>query len=208
MLLWLFACNGTTPSNSDSATTSSSHSDTSAPGVASCAGSTPILLESGGPSGFEQCPDGTIQRVTVVAAGLREPTDRCGYTYDYLSCTADSDCTAEPNGMCLGAPSDGVACECVYACASDADCGTGEICAPPEVFRSKSVAQCIPATCASNADCASGECGFGASVAGCGTKAELVCREPGDACRLNEDCDTGYCFAYQGEWVCDLGCDY
>lgn len=189
----------------DSGDSADSTDDTGTPSV--CEGGSSLLDSFGNPSGFEQCPDGSVHRVEALPTDATNSAARCAGTEDYLGCTADADCTDRPNGACItgvmiDAPDS--YCGCVYSCASDADCNTGEFCAPaglgsPDVTWS----QCQPADCTTDADCASGDCGLSVWHDGCSYDVDLSCRSPDD-CRSDADCGPQeQCgLGYEGSWGC------
>ncbi|MCB9741495.1 MAG: ferritin-like domain-containing protein [Alphaproteobacteria bacterium] len=178
--------------------------------TSACEGATPLNDSRGQPSGFEQCADGTINRVRTVTADatINDPT--CAGDEDYLDCQTDADCTAQPHGVCRSGttePEGGTYCGCVYSCETDADCGEGRICLPHGVVDTwTSYSVCIPAECETNADCDSGECALTAFNDGCGPAPQLTCRTPDDACRVDADCasvNNGECAPdYEGNWAC------
>lgn len=184
----------------------SSADDTNNPTTA-CEGGSSLLDAFGNPSGFEQCPDGRIHRVEVLPTSATNPATRCAGTEVSRSCDVDSDCTDHTNGACLtGTMVDGPDdyCTCVYSCESDADCASGEFCAPaglgsPDV----SWSQCQPADCTTDADCASGDCGLSVWHDGCFYDVDLSCRGPADCqtdadCASHQECGVGY----DGAWGC------
>lgn len=190
--------------------------------IAACDDSTAILDGSGAATGYERCADGTIHRVSAVAATPTISGETCLGTEEYLSCTTDADCTTSgtpgTTARCLhqeyvelggrmvpvadtGAPpQDG--CFCAYSCETDADCGTGYACIPNEVVtKGQAWSTCEPADCATDADCTSGECGLTSHDNGCGYEVNLVCREGSDTCRLDEECtdEGGVCAPEYGD---------
>ncbi len=72
----------------------------------------------------------------------------CGICKKGEGCSADSECSANTNGICVFAQSD-CTCDsvplCHDGCAADGDCGVGEVCASDH--------HCKPAPCSANADC-------------------------------------------------------
>ena len=104
-----------------------------------------------------------------------------------------SGCTDRPNGRCAAESCLSSWCTCVYACASDADCGADEACLRPEHGLEAGLAlpQCVPASCRTAADCGSGECGVAVVPASTTRQLRLTCRAPTDECRADGDCDGG-----------------
>jgi hypothetical protein len=164
--------------------------------------------------GVVQCPDGKINRV---GPGTFEPVITASSCYgdeDVFICTSDAECTAGANGKCIHRVSDEDVgsttwCDCVYACASDDDCGQGSVCVPPVVLPGlPDWPSCQPVgDCAINSDCgACGECGLGAYDDGCDWLHATGCRAPTDECVTDEQCDDGNCFPdFGGTWLCHWG---
>ena len=77
---------------------------------------------------------------------------------------------------------------------------------PPVVGLAGRWPTCMPAACRDAADCASGECGLARRPVDCGTGYAAACRNPKDACRDDDDCQSGdYCRAATGDderWTC------
>lgn len=214
LVMGLLACGfGSPPSDTEVP------EDTDPSGVVACAGgaSTPILLASGAPSGFERCDDGTVHRVSAQVTDPAHSRPACDGTESLPLCAADAECTDGPNGRCeqLVLEFDPT-CRCVYSCASDADCGADEACMPVEAAgalwpRAEANARCIPAMCRADADCASGVCGLGRYAGGCQVDYTLSCRSEADECRLDSECPYGACaavapseppFTAWGAWAC------
>lgn len=171
-------------------------------------GGTPILGPNGVETGFERCPDGVVLRTKVVGGVPTTITaPRC--EIEEGACQTDAQCTAKPNGACLDTTIDFPYCSCVYACASDADCGENSICLAPGVWDGGPAwGTCVRASCTVNADCASEECSFTVWNDGCGDIPRLDCRAPTDVCRVDSDCPAEdgrqptCAFDYSG----DIGC--
>jgi len=162
-------------------------------------------------SGFEVCVDDTINKVGPAMCGV--PTGgTCMGTEDNLGCSADSDCTERPNGVCnsfAGGFDPQSSCNCVYYCATDADCGDQQTCVCESPEGSLDYGICVYAECESNADCPSGECGVSAWNDGCGVDTSVGCRTPNDQCRVDADCDEyeQCAFSAQDGWQCvSAGC--
>jgi hypothetical protein len=121
----------------------------------------------------------------------------CSGTEQTITCTSDADCTAGPHGRCVSTSTledAGVvtACGCHYACASDVECGAGDVCiCGGAVSLGDSWSQCAPASCTSGADCASGHCGVSEYFDGCRMNVSLSCRAATDACHDDADCASG-----------------
>lgn len=164
---------------------------------AGCVGEEAILDAGGAPTGYVRCADGSIDRVDTRAWDPTIAEPRCTGEEVDRACEVDEDCTAGPHGACIQVNYKGGfadACGCVYACATDADCGTGELCIG-EGVREGIVkwSQCVEASCAVADDCASGECGLSAWDDGCGWRIELACRSDADECRADGDCPETPC---------------
>lgn len=79
------------------------------------------------------------------------------------------------------------ACDCIYGCSVDADCGPGELCVcGPDLGSSASA--CVPASCSSGSDCASGVCGLSIYDDGCRTTRRIACKTSDDECNSDDDC--------------------
>lgn len=164
----------------------------------------PIYQATGAASGYERCPDGTIHRSQKTTLDTNIPIAECDGTEEVQHCTTDADCTAGPYGRCTsGEETDWYAytsltnCECTYACATDDDCGSGQVCAPPDADElGLPYSHCITATCTVDSDCGSGECGISSYNDGCGWTVTATCRSGKDECRVDDDCpDEGQCAA-------------
>src|SRR5690606_22525545 len=101
-------------------------------GGALCDGAVPVLQPDGSPSGFSQCPDGTIHRVEAVSCNPAVNAPLCAGTEDVQTCTTNADCTDAPNGVCVSSAGGGFDpqsyCGCVYPCTADSDCGASQVC--------------------------------------------------------------------------------
>jgi hypothetical protein len=206
-------------------TTSSGHGGTAGMGGMNggggmdpvCAGATVILTNDKTPSGFAECPDGTVHRVEAVTCDPTISAPSCMGTEMTLSCTSDAECTAGAYGKCASfttvADSGGLltSCSCAYSCTTDADCNTGDAGAGDAgtggaggagaitgsacvcggvVPMDNNWSFCAPAACATGAACPSGECGLSEYFNGCLWDVELQCRSATDACRSEADCAT------------------
>jgi hypothetical protein len=199
-----------TGSPSDSGDTAGSDPD--------CQDPVSLLLNSGEPSGYEQCADGAVNRVSAENFGRDWDVDACRGDEGDFSCRADEDCTARPNGICASQLNiwdtgvDPSYCGCVYPCESDNDCKENEACHPPEVGDETTPwPECVGANCRTNDDCESGECGYGEHHNGCYWQQELVCHSDNDTCHANGECepsDQCYPSGDDNEWACtEQDCD-
>jgi hypothetical protein len=175
-----------------------------------CDGAIPVLQPDGSPSGFSQCPDGTIHRVEAVSCNPAVDAPLCAGTEDVQSCTTNADCTDAPNGVCVssaGGFDPQTYCGCVYPCTADSDCGASEVCVCDGVVDDGTGwAHCVSAGCTTNDDCASGECGISTFFDGCFYDVQVGCRDDNDACRLDTDCAAGTCVLTSGldDWSCQI----
>ena len=192
--------------------------------IAACDGATAISGKDGQPTGYVQCADGSVDRPQATTMDASHDLDSCAGTEDELGCTTDAECTAGPNGTCssstdtdywdTGGPI--TRCSCVYSCASDADCDSGEACLPAVAsLTSADHNTCVQASCSTDADCGTdGACGVSAYHDGCSWDRQLTCRTSEDACRANSDCagNGDYCsvatWAESEAWTCNnQNCD-
>ena len=167
-----------------------------------CIGAEALLDPNGQPTGVEQCPDGSKNRVEVVAcapivAGPACDPDRIDP--DWRSCDTDLDCNEKPHGRCIqqlggfAPPS----CGCRYACETDADCDAGRTCVCAGVDGSSS--RCVRSSCSTNDQCPSGDCAVQTTV-GCAASTFVHCRSDNDTCKTNEDCrERNESCSYQGD---------
>lgn len=157
-------------------------------------------------SGWEYCTtqdgsdQGSFRRVDAVA---------CAYGNAPLPCDQG---TTETGGCDPGDvyASDGYGCSCVTPCTTDADCGSGEICACASglgihgSFRELgSYDVCRPASCTTGADCDGRDCSL--AIDACGGWDELACHSAGDECATDDQCTQqvgGYCSLSDGDWTC------
>jgi hypothetical protein len=179
------------------------------PGV-ECDDPQPILQrDSDMPSGFVQCSDGFIHRVEAVTCEAPTPMNTCVPDPTLPApCETAADCTERPYGACAQQlPSSGMQCACEYGCATDADCGEGEICLCAGLGGGP---VCIPASCVTDADC-DGMCGLQTDVGFCGDVHNVMaCLDETSECRTTcpdaEACDGGVepasCLVIDSEWVC------
>jgi hypothetical protein len=150
----------------------------------------PRPLVAGAETGFEVCDSGFIHRPAVHTCPSKLPrAGTCSSVLDggALACSTDTDCKAQPNGMCGSDPNGGGPvpfCQCFYGCTSDADCGSGKncLCGDP-------VGVCIEASCTSDADCGAGLlCTMSAPLGTCPSASPFACQTPQDTCGGDRDC--------------------
>lgn len=145
------------------------------------------------PVGYVTEADGTIHRAGAITCDTAIEQAACRGDEGHRSCTTDAECTAGPNGKCVtGNGQIGPYCDCVYACATDADCKAEEACVCKEQSR-LGHATCAPATCRVDADCESGRCGVSAYHNGCGIEVAQACRSSADQCASDADCTGSKC---------------
>ncbi len=150
----------------------------------------PRPLVAGADTGFETCDTGFVHRAAVRTCPSKLPrAGTCSSVLDggALACSTDTDCKAQPNGMCGRDPNGGGPvpfCQCIYGCTSDADCGSGKncLCGDP-------VGVCVEASCTSDADCGAGLlCTMSAPLGTCPSAPPFACQTPQDTCGGNRDC--------------------
>ena len=158
-----------------------------APG-ARCENPVPILVD-GKDTGFDQCDGGQIARRAALECPESWPDDN--------TC-----CGVCPEGQ-LCSDSGEIACQCVDACATDADCGPGSVC-----MCGDPAGVCVPAGCQTAADCGSGqECTSWDPTLGC-LYLEFACTTPSDQCGGDADCppEASFCaVALDGHRECVPG---
>jgi len=149
------------------------------------------VLRGGVDTGYVQCADGAINRAQVLACPDPIDARACAGTEGHRTCDTDADCTDKPNGYCMGGSGQiGTYCGCIYPCLSDAECAPNEACICPGVGpRHLNAATCAPAECKVNDDCGSGECGASFYFNGCQVDVALACRDGGDSCHSQTDCE-------------------
>jgi hypothetical protein len=110
-----------------------------------------ILQEDGTPSGFEQCMNNTLFRISAPTCIDPHPAPSEGLCQ--RGCVDDDDCEDAPFGVCWWDFSTISSCRCVYGCTNDADCGSGFACMCAPVDQGT---RCIDAACRTDADCSAG----------------------------------------------------
>jgi hypothetical protein len=156
------------------------------------------------PSGFERCNDGILHRLEKVACESPTTPDSC---MDNMlgGCSTAADCTEKPNGSCqqdmiFGGFTEGT-CSCVYGCATDEDCGQGQICRCAGDGLGL-YTQCIEAGCTQDNDCPDGElCGLSPDL--CAPGGFLTaCTTPEDLCDGDGACANPPCSFQKDHWEC------
>jgi hypothetical protein len=130
-------------------------------------------------------------------------------------CDSAADCTAAPYGSCVVTDTDDLygtySCSCVYGCATDADCGAGEICAcggVGETARGGIRSRCVPATCQDTSSCGDEFCALDVYDWCDAGRTSVACTRPDDECTANRQCDAdpgspySYCEEETGRRVC------
>lgn len=207
----LAACNGAggVDESADSSNQDSASEDgVSTPPIEGC--ELPVEITQLGAAddpttGFVRCNDGTIHRAGAFACVQPMPT---GLACNGMggACEVDADCTAGPYGACLYQSGFFAGCDCVYGCATDADCDDGQICAcggsAPGYPAST---QCIPASCVDDHACPDSSCGLAQAELACGQQWFAGCRTPADTCARAQDCpnENDNCLPQDGgAWAC------
>jgi hypothetical protein len=130
-------------------------------------------------------------------------------------CEYDSECGVEPNGYCVTEDGDvggGPFNYCVYACQSDADCETGEVCScETDTYQRAGALDllelgiCRPASCETAAGCAPGMLCISPVDSFCGTPrpSTFQCQTEADECAGPADCAESAMCQHNGErFVC------
>ncbi|HWB73438.1 MAG TPA: hypothetical protein VG755_00755, partial [Nannocystaceae bacterium] len=158
-----------------------------------CSTPTPILqtsVDGDVPTGLELCGDGRLHRYAAIAceylptfAGDCDPS--MGGT-----CMTDDDCTDAPHGYCRGGSFEDPGCRCEYGCATDADCGEGELCLCQGID-----SKCVTANCTHDADCMGYTCTLGYDARVCDDSlVYFACEGPADTCKsVTGSCEAGSC---------------
>jgi hypothetical protein len=166
------------------------------------------ILQAGtdSPSGFVRCEDGFVHRVEAVEAINPTPADHLGCAAGRDWCQTGADCVAKPHGACRaeGVGENTRTCDCVYGCATDADCNPGHVCASAGVVGER--ATCIAATCDTDAACGDGLCGVSVYPQCCGVAIRIGCADPDD-CHVDSDCGDELCSPNSPQMIdeCVLG---
>lgn len=186
---------GTTGSTGSTGMTGSTTDATSSgtTGAVVCEGSTPIDqadVDAGTPSGFELCPDGGIHRVEAVECKSPATPDSCTDNSGG-GCSSADDCTEFPHGSCqqdmeFGGVLGATTCSCVYGCATDDECGAGEICRCAGQGLGL-YTECIAGDCVDDGDCGDYLCGLSPDTCEPGGF-QTVCHGESDLCYSDSDC--------------------
>jgi hypothetical protein len=199
---------------SESGASESGSADTGVvPPDVDCDDPEPILQDGTDvPTGFVRCSDGFVHRVEAVTCEVPTAIDTCEAKPGHpgSTCQTAADCTDQPYGSCAQElPVLGGGCSCVYGCASDADCGEGEICECAGLGHGP---ECIAAGCTTDADC-DGMCGWSPIGSGCGALGyQVACLDETSECRSScpevEGCYGNLgeprCEIIEFEWVCNI----
>lgn len=156
---------------------------------AGCVNPVPVLV-NGMDTGFDTCAGGEIRRRAELVCPTNFPDMNpcCG------SCPAGTVCSDQGE----------IACSCVPACTSDAECAPNQVC-----MCGKTAGVCISAKCATGADCAPGqECTSWDTSMGC-LQLEFACTTTTDTCGGDLDCKqvpNNYCAVQpDGHRACMFG---
>ncbi len=148
-----------------------------------CGNPVPIRA-SGEETGFVRCDGGWVHRERRSNLPVFSPRSDAECRTAGESCRTDGDCADGTYGRCIVRhlmPPGFVPCHCEYGgCVSDAECGAGEICAPPEVTH-ENVGVCVAASCSTDADCAGSLCASGSGRM-------FACQRREDECDTADDC--------------------
>ncbi len=154
------------------------------------------------------CPDGGIHRVEAVECESPATPDSCTDNSGG-GCSSAEDCTEFPHGSCqqdqeFGGVLGATTCSCVYGCATDDECGAGEICrcAGPGLGL---YTECIAGDCVDDSECGDYLCGLSPDTCEPGGF-QTVCHGEGDLCYSDADCpDFQPCYYENGDpgqWRC------
>jgi hypothetical protein len=187
-------------SGSSSGVTGSS-SGTAACGSHPCQSPAPLVV-GGVDTGYDTCAGGALRRRAVVGCPSLLPRAGGGVCPPGggVGCSSDKDCTDKPLGICQSGDPGG--CFCIYGCARDSDCGSGEVCVCGDP-----VGRCEPASCgtggAQGAGCGGCDCIDSTDYPGCPGKS-FACQSPYDQCTSDLDCPSGEMCSHDaaGHHVC------
>ncbi|MGB1017172.1 MAG: ferritin-like domain-containing protein, partial [Nannocystaceae bacterium] len=174
-----------------------------------CPDPQPVEVD-GQPSGFVTCNGVTVREEPVQCNLPAQDDEVCQINPNIegtpSTCMIDADCTDKANGYCSLTVDFGEnSCGCNYACASDADCDTGEICDCGALRGDASKSRCVPAECDSTASCDGYGCVAYDASPYCG-EIKIACQTPEDECQNDDDCDDiGFCIKSEGAFRCIPG---
>jgi hypothetical protein len=142
---------------------------------------------------LSMCSEGTIHRTTAAQCqSLLPRPETCAPTGGGTGeCSADTECTAKPHGIC-GVQQQVLDCRCEYGCVSDADCGAGSVC-----VCGQPAGHCVTASCTTDADCGGSALCAQARLEKCGSFG-FRCQRAGDQCAQDSDCGQGEQCAVSG----------
>jgi hypothetical protein len=184
--------------SSEDASNTATTTDTETGGEQDCQ---PILQDDGTPTGFEACmsDDSVIRTSSATCSDPYPPSLGAGCGAGYGVCSSDADCTDAPYGSC-GYPSDIIAaCHCEYGCATDAECGSGQICMCAPLYQGT---HCIDADCQSDADCDGYRCALSLGDGWSEIWPSVHCHSAADECQADADCPEGFCVWDDSRWEC------
>jgi hypothetical protein len=176
---------------------------------------------SGYSNNLEECASGFMHRTSSNECVLTDrnaappPAGAGGGASSEQVCEYDSECGVEPNGYCVSEDaqfSGDPVNYCIYACQSDADCETGDVCSCETNTYQRAGARdfleigiCRPATCETDADCAPGMLCISPVDSACGTPRPSAyhCQTEADDCAGPADCAEAATCQHNGErFVC------
>lgn len=160
---------------------------------------------------LEACVGGFVHRKSTAACPLPN-RDESGEGSSSV-CNSDADCSEQPNGYCEKVPTAivGLTNRCLYACETDSDCGSGELCSCEEIQRGPDApsiiaGRCVAATCTSDADCDDGLLCIAPLRPSCEPARPygFHCQKPEDECSGDADCGSGYaCLRSDEAFACE-----
>jgi hypothetical protein len=161
-------------------------------------------------SGIDECGGSWLRREALTCNPIG-PGDACS-PENAGACVLDSDCTGRERGTCLDDWDQG--CFCSYACNTDADCRTNELCLCPagirlgedEELHLNWQNECVPAACRTATDCGGKGCVMSPSC--CGDVEGFYCKTERDECNSDADCDHSHCTydVKRALWACGETC--
>lgn len=155
-------------------------------------GGGPSDVFSGDAGAIEHLPTGLPATCSIARGpGAFQPSADAG-TPSQPECLKDADCKSGTNGRCDYPMGNGTRNfgACTYdQCATDAACGTGNVCVCRTTEHASSANVCIVADCKSDSECASGICAKSVDRSTCDRPESYHCLNPAaDECEQDSDC--------------------